>query len=69
MKKIFEKWLSKGNKVISLINYKDSWSKNGVGRVWGARTNGAKKENPKDTCFDMSIRLGYLVFNYTNFNF
>lgn len=25
MKKIFEKWWDKGNKVIQLISYRDSW--------------------------------------------
>ena len=68
MKNIFQKWWDNGNKQISLINYKDSWSTNGNGRQWRVFTNGAKK-NSKDTCFDICIQIGYLSFTYTNFNF
>lgn len=67
MKVIFQKWWDKGSKQVSLISYKDSWSKNGTGMIWRIRTNGASKKNG-DTCFDFYIEMGYLVFNYINFS-
>jgi len=67
MKIIFQKWWNYGNKQVSLISYRKSWSTNGTGRIWRVRSNGAKKKNG-DTCLDFFIEAGYLVFNYTNFN-
>ncbi len=60
-------WWAKGTKNISLINYKEPWMKNGNPPMWKIRTNGAKRKNG-DSCFNLYIQLGYLVFNYTNFN-
>ena len=28
-----------------------------------------KKRNPKDTCLDVHLIIGYTIFNYTNFNY
>ena len=64
---LFQKWWDKGNKQFSIHCYYSSWSKNGTGMRWGYRTNGAKKSNPRDTCLDVYLELGYIVINYTNF--
>jgi hypothetical protein len=36
---------------------------------WGVRTNGAKRGNPSHTCLDVTIMLGHLDINYTNWEF
>ena len=64
MKKIFEIWLDKGNKVVSLIYYND-WDKHDF---W-IHTNGAKLGNPKHSCFDLNINFFKFHFSYTNFNY
>lgn len=64
MKKIFEIWIDKGNKVVSLIYYND-WDKYDF---W-IHTNGAKRGNPKHSCFDLNIHFFKLSFSYTNFNY
>ena len=33
------------------------------------RDNGAKKDNPKDTCYDCTLTIGKLTFGYTNWSF
>ena len=66
-KKYIDFWWSKGTKNITLINYKKPWKENGNPPMFCIKTNGAKKRNG-DTCLDFSIYLGYLIFNYTNFN-
>lgn len=65
-KKYLDIWFAKGTKHIGLINYKKPWKENGNKPMWEIRTNGARKKNG-DTCLDFFIHLGYLVFNYTNF--
>ena len=67
MKIWFQKWW--GNRCFQILSYRKAWMENGIGMVWGFRTNGAKKSRPTDTCLDVTLNLGYLVINYTNFNF
>lgn len=66
-KTYIDKWWAKDTKNISLISYKKPWKENGNKPIWKIRTNGGRKRNG-DNCFDFFIHLGYLVFNYTNFN-
>ena len=66
--KLFQKWWDNESKQFSIHCYYSSWSKNGTGMHWGWRTNKAKKSNPKDTCLDVFLELGYIVINYTNFD-
>ena len=63
----FQKWWNNDTKQISLMNYKKPWKEYGNKPMYCIRTNGAKKKNG-DTCFDLHIHFGYLIFNYTNFN-
>jgi len=69
MKKVFEKWWDKDTKNFSINNYKEAWKENGNKPRLKFHTNGSKKKNEKDTCLDVSIIIGYTIFNYTNFNF
>lgn len=72
-------WFSKGNKNLTIRNFKHIRKKNlkeygndpdiNIKRRWGIHTNGAKKGNPKDTCLDWQLDLGHIHFNYTNFNY
>ena len=66
---IYHKWWDKGNKQFSIRWMRPWWGKNGVGQIWRFRTNGASKSRPTDTCLDVYLELGYLVFNYTNFHY
>ena len=65
-KTYFSHWWKKDTKNISLRNYKKPWRENGVKPRIGIRTNHPNKKRG-DTCFDLFIYLGYIVFNYTNF--
>ena len=69
MKKVFEKWWDNGSKYFGIINYKKSWKENGNKPRIDFYTNGAKKRNPKDTCLDVHLIVGYTIFNYTDFNY
>jgi len=62
MYKIFEKWFNNNNNVISLINYKKSWSVNGVGRQFCMFTN---KATINDKCFSFTFQINYFNFNIT----
>lgn len=66
---LFEKWWSNGNKHFGISWMYKWWAHNGVGQIWRFRTNGARKSNPADTCLDVYLELGYLVINYTNFDY
>ena len=66
---LFQKWWDRESKQFSISWYRKWWSKNGTGMIWRFRTNGANKSNPKDTCLDVYLELGYLVINYTDFNY
>ena len=67
VKKIFEKWWDKGNKVFQITNYKKSWKEVGNKPRFLLHENGGRKKNG-DNCFDISLIIGYIIFNYTNFN-
>lgn len=43
------------------------WKDNPEQLQYGYRDNGAKKENG-DTCLDATLSIGYLQFNYINWN-
>lgn len=64
---IFEKWFDGGNKVISLINYKVPWKENGNKPRLKIYENGGRRRKG-DRCFDLHIIVGYLIFNYCNYN-
>lgn len=69
MKKVFEKWWDNESKYFGILNYKKSWKENGNKPRICFHTNGAKKRNPKDTCLDVHLIIGYTIFNYTDFNY
>jgi hypothetical protein len=69
VKILFEKWWDKDKKYFSIINYRESWIENGNKPRLNFRTNGAKKNNPLDTCLDVHLIIGYTIINYTNFNY
>lgn len=64
---IFEKWWNKGNKLFQIRNYKKSWKEVGNPPMFKFRTNGANKKNG-NTCLDVQLYIGYMIFNYINFN-
>lgn len=65
-KTYFSHWWKRDTKYIGLHNYKAPWKENGIKPTWRIRTNGASRKNG-DTCFDLTIFLGYIVFNYSNY--
>lgn len=66
-KEYIDFWYKNNKRHIGLISYRKVWKNNGNKPIYCIRTNGAKKKNG-DTCFDFFIHIGYLVFNYTNFD-
>lgn len=72
-------WFDKGNKNISVTNFKPIRKRNlleygndpdvNINRKWGIHTNGAKRGNPKDSCLDWQLELGHIHINYTNFSY
>lgn len=66
-KTYLERWWKNNTRYIGLHNYKVPWKEIGQKPIWRIRTNGASRKNG-DTCFDINIFLGYIVFNYTNWN-
>jgi hypothetical protein len=58
-----EYWYDYGNKNLTLRFLPQHFWK----FHWG--TNGAKKSNPKDTCYDLNIHFFGVFFSYTNFNY
>lgn len=67
MKKIFEKWWRHDDKVFGIYDYSKAWKKHGNKPTFEFRTNGAKKK-VGDKCLDVHLTIGYVVFNYVNFN-
>jgi len=67
MNKIYMKWWDNGNKIFDIINYKDDWKKNNNPPILKFQSNGARKSKG-DTCLDIKLTIGYIVFNYVNFN-
>ena len=54
------------SKSVSFGNYYGIWEKP---NELTFRDNGAKKYNPKDTCYDCTLTIGKLAFGYTNWSF
>ena len=69
VKMVFEKWWDNDSKCLAIRNYKKSWKVNGNKPMLKFWTNGAKKRNPKDTCLDVHLIIGYTIISYTNFNY
>lgn len=67
MREIYRKWWDNGNKVFQIVNYRKGWKEVGNKPHISFHTNGAKKSNG-DKCLDVSITIGYIEFNYCNFN-
>lgn len=66
-KVIFQVWNKKSTKVISLMNYKEPWKENGNPPMFCIRNNGGRRKKG-DKCFDFYIHIGYLIFNYCNYD-
>ena len=66
MKEIFEKWWDRDTKVFQITNYKKSWKENGLKPQFCIHENGGRRKNG-DNCFDITMIIGYTLFNYTNF--
>lgn len=76
---LFDKWFSKGNKNITITNFKNIRKRNfleygndpeiNIKRIWRIHTNGARKGNPNDSCLDWQLDLGHIHINYTDFNY
>lgn len=69
MKKIFERWWANDTRCFSIINYRQGWKENDNKPRLSFHTNGAKKKRKEDTCLNVTFIIGYIVFNYTNFNY
>ena len=54
------------SKSVSFGNHYGIWEKP---NEMTFRDNGAKKNNPKDTCYDCTLTIGKLTFGYTNWSF
>ena len=67
MKKIFEKWWNNDNAVFSIINYKKAWRECGNNPRLGVFENHGRRKNG-DRCFDVSLIIGYMIFNYCNYD-
>jgi hypothetical protein len=67
MKKVYERWWAGGNKVFQINNYRESWIKEGNKPRLLLHSNGARRKNG-DSCYDISLIVGYTIFNYTNFD-
>ena len=67
MKIIIQKWWKQYKHQFSIINYRKSWRQNGNKPRIDFWTNGAKKG--VDRCLDVTLILGYTVFNYSNFDY
>lgn len=69
MKKIFQRWWANDTRCFSIINYRQSWKENANKPRLSFHTNGAKKKLKEDTCLDVTLIVGYIIFHYTNFNY
>lgn len=77
--RIIEKWFDKGNKMISIKNWKPIRKQNlleygndpdiNTKRQWGIHKNNARKGFPQDSCLDWTLNLGHISINYINFNY
>jgi len=57
------------SKSVSFGDYREVWKNNGIKSKISYRTNGAKKENPNDTCLDCTLTIGRVNFGYTNWSY
>lgn len=67
MKHILVVWNKRNTKCFEVINYRKPWKEIGEGPFFEFRTNGAKRKNG-DKCLDVTLTIGYTVFNYVNFD-
>ena len=67
MKILFEKWWCNNTKVFQITNYKELWKENGTKPMLKLFHNGGKKKNG-DIVFDISLIVGYTIFNYTDWD-
>lgn len=51
----------------SIVNHKKEWKECGNKPRILLHSNGARRKNG-DKCFDVSLIIGYTIFNYTNFD-
>lgn len=58
-----------GCKYFSMTNYRKPWKKEGNKPTIKLQHNGARRGVAEDSCLDVTLILGYLVINYTNFNY
>lgn|GEM_PF-2064802 len=63
---LFQKWWSRETRQFSIINYKKAWKEVGNSPRIKLFHNGARKKSG-DTCRDVTLIIGYTIFNYTNF--
>lgn len=64
---ILEIWWKNNTKCFSIRNHRKSWKKYGNKPRLLLHHNGAKRKKG-DKCFDISLIVGYTIFNYTNFD-
>lgn len=67
MKILFEKWWKYDTRLIQIANYKVAFKEYGNKPRLSFSTNGGKKRNG-DKCLDVNLWIGYINFNYSNFN-
>ena len=67
MKKILEIWWKNCSRCFQITNYKKAWKEHGNKPRLSLHHNGGKRKNG-DSCFDISLIIGYTIFNYTNFD-
>jgi hypothetical protein len=67
MKIIIQKWWKNSSKCFQITNYKKAWKENGIKPRLHLHHNGGKRKKG-DNCFDISLIIGYTIFNYTNFD-
>ena len=67
MKVIIDKWWDHDFKHFGVINYRKSWRENGNKPRIDFWTNGAKRG--KHRCLDVTLIIGYTIFNYSNFDY
>ena len=67
MKKYIDIWDKRKDKNFSIINYKIPWKMYNNKPQLSFDTNG-DSEKHRGKCLDVTLTIGYIVINYTNFN-
>jgi hypothetical protein len=67
VKFIIDKWWDSNRKHFGITNFRKSWRENGNKPRIDFWTNGAIKG--RHSCLDVTLIIGYAVFNYTNFDY